>query len=84
MALAALVMAVPLRAVAAGAAVAVEAEVPLAVTPLVGEEGLQNTPPAGPVHAHDLAPRSPSTNCGSELKKAASHLKQNLQFTRTM
>lgn len=84
MALEAPVTADPLRAAAAGAAVAVGAGVPLAVTPPAEAEGLPNTPPAGPVHAHAPAPRFPGTHRGCELKKKASLLKQILQFSRTM
>lgn len=52
-------MAAPLHAAAAGVAVAAGAGVPLAVTPLVEAEGLPNTPLAGLVHVHVLAPRFP-------------------------
>ena len=66
MALAVPVMAAPLHAVAAGAAVVAGAEVPLAVIPLAEAEGLPNTPLAGPVHVRVLAPRFPETTSAQE------------------
>lgn len=59
MAPAAPVMAVLPRAVAAGAAVAAEAGVPLAATLPVEAEALPNTPRVGPALVHALAPKFP-------------------------